>query len=270
VRIWVFAYGFNEVAVLPFWLRHYSAFADQIHVWDDHSTDGTRELLAAHPKVVLHDWPGTDGMDEEMNLELAHASYPLARGHADWVMWPDMDEFLYHPDMHNYLAGRKAAGREAIYAWGYNMIAENGLPPDDGKSQIWELLRTGVHAPVYSKPIIFQPHIDLRWARGKHHLYDGAGSINVGPVPQWFRSDEWEIKLLHYRYLGVEYTRARNRRNYARFRMNTGDKGQAWAVSENYRGEGSPEWVVQVFPGRYDVVDAAASYEGSPVIPRPD
>ena len=265
VKVWVFAHCFNERAIAPFFLRHYAAFADQIHVWDDQSDDGTRELLQAHPKVVLHDWPGDDGMDEEMNLALAGQASAMALGQADWCMWPDMDEILYHPHMPEYLA-RWQPERDVLYSWGFNMMAEHGLPTDDGHSQIWELLRTGVHAPIYSKPVIWQPAANPQWCRGKHHLL-GPPSLRIGFVPGFHKAEDHEIKLLHYRYLGVEYTRARNRRNYARLGIRTGDKGPAWGVSESWKGEGSPEWVAKALPGRYDVVDENADYTPSPIIP---
>jgi hypothetical protein len=258
--VWVFAHCHNEAPILPFWLRHYAAFAEQIHVFDDHSDDGTRDLLIAHPKVTVHDWPGKDGMDETLNLKIAAETYPMARGHADWVMWPDMDEFLYHPDILGYLS-RWHSERDVLYPWGFNMLSPDGLPPDDGHSQLWELIKEGVPAPVYSKPVIFQPYIKkIQWIRGKHQIHSSDPVLRIGTVPTDNPSDEWAVKLLHYRFLGVEYTRERNRRNYARAGIISGDKGFAWGVAPNYHGEGSPYWVQQMLPNRYNVVVANAGY----------
>jgi glycosyltransferase involved in cell wall biosynthesis len=221
---------YNESEILPFFLRHYSTIADEINVWDDHSTDGSRELLKAHPKVILHDWEHNDGIAEDKFLEFCYAIYPKFIGLADWVIWPDLDEFLYHPEMGLVLANAKWDGHKILGATGFNM-ANQGLPLDDGHSQIYDLVKTGCLAPTYNKPVIFQPATAIRWSRGKHRVEN---------VPE--QVHDAGIKLLHYRYLGYEYTKKKNARNYARCGLVTGDKGAAWSCSPSYMGEHSAEW----------------------------
>ena len=220
---------YNEAAILPFYLRHYETIADEINVWDDASTDGSREILRAHPKVILHEWEYTNGIAEDRFLEHAYAVYPQFVGLADWVLWPDLDEFLYHPQMGQVLADAKGAGHKILSSLGYNM-AHRGLPPDDGKSQIYDLVKTGCLAPTYDKPVIFQPDSGIRWSRGKHR--------NESPVPV----HDAGIKLLHYRFLGFDYTKIKNAKNYARCGLLTGDKGAAWSCSPGYTGEHSAQW----------------------------
>jgi hypothetical protein len=234
MKIIVFALTFNCRDVLPFFLRHYETFADEISVWDDGSDDGTRELLKAHPKVFMREWPHRTGIDEDLFLAHWQEWYPKARGAFDWVMIPDPDEFIYSPDMLGLLALARSAGIEVIKPHGFNLVGDN-FPKDDGHSQIYELNPMGVRAPVYGKPVIFQPHIKINWIRGKHDLE------HCDPVV----GRETGLKLLHARYMGAEYTRAKNAKNYARCGLLSGDKGAAWSCSPGYDGpekEHSPTW----------------------------
>jgi hypothetical protein len=241
--------------MMPFFLRHYAQFCDQIHVFDDASVDGTRELVKAHPKAVLHDIPFT-GLNESRLLDLAYSEYPKAIGHADYVMWPDVDEFIYAPDLPAALRRHHQSGYDCVRPLGFNMMGS--VPQDDGTSQIWQLLRTGIRAEVYSKPIIFRPECTIRWQAGKHKLQEPKPSRAPEEDPNTV--NPWRIKLLHYRYLTSEYTRARSARQYDR----STDKATAWGCAEEYKGEHSAEWVDRVLPHAYDVVADDACYREVP------
>lgn len=233
MKILVFVLTYNCHDVLPYFLRHYETFADEISAFDDHSTDGTRELLKAHPKVILRDWDKESGINEDLFLAHWQEWYPKARGHFDWVMIPDPDEMLYHPKPLISLHQMAHSAIEVIRPVGFNMTGA-GLPKDDGR-QIWEISPMGVAAPVYSKPVIFRPHIKINWIRGKHDI-ENCRPVIAGDVG-------W--KLLHYRYMGADYTRAKNAKNYARCGLLSGDKGAAWSCSPGYDGadkEHSPKW----------------------------
>lgn len=230
MRIWTFTVCWNQAHILPFWLRHYEAIADRMNVWDDHSTDGTYEMLIRHPKTHTWIWPGGDGIDDDAFLTWAYEQYPKAVGQADWVMVVDTDEFVYHPDLKGILEKAKADGYDVVQPDGFNMT-HDGLPADD-KRQLWEIVPTGFWDSVYSKPVVFRPEIKIRWNRGRHATEHCTPKI-------WQRSG---LKLLHYRYLGFEYTKRMNERNYARCHFRTGDKGAAWSCAPNWHGEHSPEW----------------------------
>ena len=255
MKIWIFAHCRNEARWAPFFYRHYSVFADQIHIFDDRSDDGTREYLRNKPKVSLHDLPFT-GLNEQALIDFAHETYPMAKGKADWAMWVDMDEFIYAPDIIAALKRHQQSGYNCVRPLGFNMMGS--VPVDDGHSQIWELLRTGIRAEVYSKPVIFQPECTIRWAMGKHKLADPKPSRPPEEDPNV--PNPWRIKLLHFRYLTVDYTRARSARQYDR----STDKGTAWGCSDEYKGEHSAEWVGRVLPYAYDVVADDACYRTVP------
>lgn len=245
MRIVVISITYNCADVLPFFLRHYGTIADEIAIWDDQSTDGTREILNNHSKVNLRDWPRPgSGIDEMLFLEFSQGIYPTAHASGfDWVMMPDPDEFLYKPDVRGVLEKAQAEGIDVIPAMGFNMLGE-GLPKDDGR-QIYEIHKRGMVAPVYGKPIVFRPHIHIRWNRGKHALAECNGKV----------ADKALLKLLHYRYMGGAYTRKRNLQNYSRCGLANGDKGAAWSCSPQWRGEHSVEWAESIKDAGVNVVD---------------
>ncbi len=251
--VWVFAHMRNERALLPFWLRHYEQFADKIIVFDDGSTDGTLEMLAAHHRVCVSDI-AMGGINEDELLSLAHRTYPLACGQADYCMWVDADEFAYHPDMLDCLAYHRTAGHEVIETVGFNMMGAD-LPLDDGVSQLTAIYRTGVRAPVYSKPIVFNPKAKVSWSRGKHTL--ACPGMVIGKDRDEYKPHVGRIKLLHYRFLTPEYTRLRNARQYERIGA---DKSAAWSCAPDRTGEHSPAWVERTMHLARDVVNINACY----------
>ena len=76
------------------WLQCFEKLADEIVVLDNGSTDGTYEVLAAHPKVV--DIVRTEGFHEgrDKNLMYAH----VRKRNPDWCLWVDVDE-IFEPEL---------------------------------------------------------------------------------------------------------------------------------------------------------------------------
>jgi hypothetical protein len=249
-RVWVFAHCRNERALAPYFVRHYSLFAERIIIFDDKSTDGTPEYLSKQPKVTVHPLED-DCLDEDKLLRLAYDVLPRAAGHADWCIWADMDEFVHHENMLEAL--QRHEEHDAIMTLGFNMMGAP-LPQDDGFSQLTDIYNTGVRAPVYSKPIIVRPDCLIRWSRGKHTIDNN--SVRMSPWPSEQIADPWTIKLLHYRYLTPEYTRLRNARQFER----SISKNAAWSNSPEHKGEHSPEWCAATMKYARDVVDPKACY----------
>jgi len=216
---------------MPYFLRHYSTLASQIIIWDEQSTDGTREIIQSCPKAQLRDWP-CKGLDDDRFLEAVNNWYKMARGSADWVMWPDIDEILYHPNPLQVLA---SANGDMVHATGYAMISK-GNPPS-GEGQIYDELRTGCRQNNYDKWIIWRPGVEIQHTAGRH-TYGWQW-----PRCNGRRSTKPNFKLLHYHYFGVDYTRQRNKRNYDR----ACNKRYAWNYSDghnnNPKQNGSVAWV---------------------------
>ena len=242
----------NAEQILPFTFRHYDQFVDEYWVFDDRSTDGTQAILKANPKVKQRPFTGMEGLYEEQNLGLIYQTYPEAVGKFDWVFVVDPDEFILpakpYEQMWHLLTDMKFFGYELVSSQGFNLVGEK-FPEDDGRSQIYELNPAGVLAPIYSKPVVFQPHVKIEWMRGKHQLENCHPIVSPKPM----------LKLLHARYFGKEHTRERNAKSYERCGFLNGDKGPAWSCSPGYDGqhlEGSPQWAEWARTQAFNVLEA--------------
>jgi hypothetical protein len=97
-RVVVFAVVFNGIDHLQPFLDHYRRLGVQgFVIVDNGSTDGTRELLAGQPDVLLHDQPGSF-------RAAAHGVAwinPLIQEHARgrWALFVDIDEHLVYPGL---------------------------------------------------------------------------------------------------------------------------------------------------------------------------
>lgn len=247
----------NERAIIGFWIRHYAQFCERLHVFDDGSTDGTREMVQSFPGVDLHDLPFT-GLDESALLDLAHGVVRAQSGKADWCIWADVDEFLHAENIRERLRQLRACGYPFCRTVGFNMTSKP-LPTDDGEGQLTAIYRTGIRAPVYSKPIIVNPSAGIEWSRGKHTIQN-ADCLPAVPWNDEYKPDPLRVKLLHYRFLTPEYVRERSARQYER----STNKATAWSCAPDYKGEHSPEWTASVARFARDVVNDEACYLPAP------
>jgi glycosyltransferase involved in cell wall biosynthesis len=76
------------------WLSCFEKLADEIVVLDNGSTDGTYEILKAHPKVVdvIRTKGYNEGRDKNLMYEHARMRKP------DWLIWLDIDE-IFEPGL---------------------------------------------------------------------------------------------------------------------------------------------------------------------------
>lgn len=192
MTIHVYTYMHNEEFLLPYFLRHYTRFASKITVFDNESTDRTSEIAKAAGADVIPVYTGHKHRVETLQWYM-NQGYQKSRGKADWVICAEADEFIWYPDLPALLDRYQKEGVTFPKIAGFEMIAP-APPSKDG--QIWEELKDGVASHMYSKRAIFHPDIDINFG------YGGHGCTPIGNVVV---SQESDIFMLHYRYMGEKY-----------------------------------------------------------------
>lgn len=204
MKVHIFSVMWNEEYLLPYFLRHYSTFADTIFIINDRSTDRTVEIAKAHPKVRLLDFPYSRGLNEEDQSNCFVESYKkYSRGIADWVMCVDADEIIYNKDIIGVLQEQRRRGVRVIKSTGYQMVSKT-MPKNNG--QIYDECKTGARSRGYDKPVIVDPALDVMFGIGRHTVQ----------LPEGIQTAWAKLLLLHYRYLSRDFLIERNRVSFPR------------------------------------------------------
>lgn len=239
--IWLYCILRDEQPIIGYFLKHYTPWVDKLIFYDGGSTDGTRQIISACPQAELRDWPGSKGIVDHEFMDFANEQWKEARGKADWIVWVDADEFLYHPNMPALLAGYLAAGVTGPRIMGYTMISRE-FPTTQG--QIYDEVRQGFPDDCWSKQAIFREGIHFNVGR---HSFDPARSRMVS-------SPTTELKLLHYRGLGLDYVRERHRRNWERVPPPCRSQNFGVNTSPEYVGHHSLEWFAEMIKKEWPAV----------------
>ena len=191
----------NEEALLPYYFRHYDAIIDQYYFYDNGSTDKSMELIKENPKAVVQSVEYAGPLKGASVSQFVNNMWKISRGVADWVVMADVDEHLCIEDFKGYLAECDALGITVITAKGYQMVSED-FPETDGR--LCDLLQNGIPSSHFSKAIIFNPNAvdEMLFTMGRHTAF---------PSGKVLYPSKREVKLLHYKYLGFDYTYNRNR-----------------------------------------------------------
>jgi hypothetical protein len=190
----------NEEHIIPFFLRHYS-FADRIIVWDNGSSDMSREMLEANPKVEVHDWDTNGELRDDELLRMKNDEY--RKTGEGWNFIVDVDEFVWHPNILGFLKSCDDRGITMPGTVGYDMVSIC-LPVDDGHSILPDVVRQGRRNPAYDKCCVVRDNCHIAYKPGAHSASAVGGRI-VG-------TDKPYLKLLHYRYLSKELVMEKARR----------------------------------------------------------
>jgi glycosyltransferase involved in cell wall biosynthesis len=214
---------------MPYFLRHYAPWVSKLIFYDGKSDDGTRDIIRSCHTAELRDWPGSDRLDDIEFLNFSNEQWKEARGQADWILWLDADEFVYHPNILGILERYLSEDVTVPLIEGFTMVSQT-FPTTDG--QIYDEIKTGFPDSAWGKPGLFRE--DIHFGMGRH-------SIDLSKCSPRF-SCAAEIKMLHYRALGFDYVRDRHLRNWARVPEHCRQNSLGTNTSPDYFGHHSISW----------------------------
>jgi hypothetical protein len=188
--IHVYAVCKNEIEFLPFFIQYYKDIADKIVIYDNESTDGSREFIEKMPNCEVRTFKTNNELRDDILMLIKNSVWKESKGVADWVIVSDLDELIYHKRLTRKLSQFKAEGITIPNVEGFNMISD--IYPKQG-IDITLQVRRGAASKAFSKSIIFDPNKieEINYGAGAHFM-DPVGQICFGGY----------LKLLHYKYLG--------------------------------------------------------------------
>ena len=207
MKIRVIACCKNEEEMLPFFLQHYSMFADEILIFDGGSTDNSHEIIAANSKAKLY-IKNEPEMDERNLTYVRNEAYKVGRENWDWQIIVDIDEFVCHPFIRYFLEAKMLKGFTIATVKGFDMYSLE-FPKFDPARTIVDQIKTGKSNDQWqSKRCVFNPaKVDINYEFGCH---------NSRPTGDVIETPEAEIFLLHYNYCGYDHFIKRHKFNAAR------------------------------------------------------
>lgn len=181
MNIEAFILCFNESETLHLTIKHYQALGAKVIIYDNFSTDESRDIAEAMGcEVRLF---GIEGQLNDLEyLTIKNNCWKNSR--ADWVIVCDADEILAFADLH----AAKDEGATIIKTQGYNMFT------DEVPKETWFEVRIGITDPNYSKLICFNPKAikEIGYVYGCHEAKP-SGNVKFSTST---------AMLLHYKHVG--------------------------------------------------------------------
>ena len=95
----------NEIDTIQLTIDHYRSFCNQVTFYDNHSDDGTAELILQNGcSLVSFGSPGK--LEDDQYKEIKNNCWK--ESNADWVIVCDCDEIIWHPYIKAVLSNQSA------------------------------------------------------------------------------------------------------------------------------------------------------------------
>lgn len=195
MKIHLYSILWNEAPLLPYFFRHYDQFVERYVMYDNGSTDGTLDMLHNHPRVEVRPFVAAGPSICRVGAQLKSQCWKDSRNQADLVIVCDVDEFLWHPQFINYLETALARDVTLFQATGWQMVHPT-FPTTDG--QLYDEVKTAFPAGGFNKTCIFDP-------LAIQEINYGVGAHDNNPTGRVCKEADPLLKLLHCKYLGVDY-----------------------------------------------------------------
>jgi glycosyltransferase involved in cell wall biosynthesis len=187
---------YNEANILPHLLKHYLSFCEQVTILDNNSTDNSVEIINSFPNTDIIPFESNEEFHDGVHIKLKNHVWKSSIGTADYVILGDADEFLYHKNMIEFLKESKQKGVTLFKPEGHHMVADEEMiiSPEDN---LLEIVKEGVRTPVLDKMMMFDCNkiVNINYNFGCH---------NANPVGDIVLSTDPSLKMLHYKFLGLE------------------------------------------------------------------
>jgi len=236
MKIYVYTVCWNEQKLAKHFIEHYSKFCEKIIIYDNESTDNTLQKLVGD-KVEVRTFK-SDGLRDDFNREIKNNCWKEARGIADFVIVCDFDEFLYHKNLYEFLEKNK--NFSIFHPDVFDMITEDDF--EDNVNLIeyckYGYLVEDIYHNKMNKCILFNPNKieDINYSEGSHRL----GINNLDSI-LYYNQKNYELKILHYKYLTLNYTL--NRKNIICKRLSEFNRNRHWGFHNCM----SDEWWINRF-----------------------
>jgi glycosyltransferase involved in cell wall biosynthesis len=191
MKIETYILAHQEEKLLPYTMRHYTQFSDVI-LMEGHSTDRTVEIAESYGARIMKVNTGNQ-VNDQIYLEIKNNCWKESK--ADWVIICDCDEFIYHPNIKEYLSKTTSTiFRPRLF----NMYSEE-FPTGEG--QIYDEVKYGVDGG--GKTNLFRPDqvVEINYLPGCHNAKP-EGNIRLDLHS--------EILTLHFKNLSRQYVIDRN------------------------------------------------------------
>jgi glycosyltransferase involved in cell wall biosynthesis len=214
----IYTITYNEEKLIKFFVNHYQERFPgcEINIFDNYSTDRTTEIAKElNCNVIFYDTNNT--LSDSEYLKIKNNCWETSK--TDWVIVCDCDELL-------------EITIDDLYNSEFNIIKTEGysiMNFDEGKEL--NLLDEGFRDFGFDKSIMFNSNeIDkMNYSPGCH---------NCQPQPKLncvISYSEKKYRLLHYKYLGPNYTVERHK--MFGLRLSDDNKKNGWGIHYNFSSE---------------------------------
>jgi hypothetical protein len=184
MKLSVIASFYNEELIAPYFLKHYfnDNNIDKLYALvDTDTTDNTIKILSGYKNVEIIDIVYPDGFSDILKVKKINEVYKtISEG---WVITVDSDEFVFslNGSIQNFILTNSVNSHTVIRSelWHpYRNKVDNDL--DVNLAPIVNQRRYGIQqnkwGSLYTKPIVAQSGLDIRWQPGQH-IVEGYPTI---------------------------------------------------------------------------------------------
>jgi hypothetical protein len=201
MKVHLYTIVWNEEDMLGFFFRHYDRVVDHYIVYDNGSTDRTRDMLAKRANVTVRPFNFSYPDSYVFSAQALHDSmWKESRGRADWVIMTAVDELLYHSfGLRRYLRWAAWLNITAVPALAFEIVTDR-FP--DGHANLVREHHFGAPLDHYNKLSVFNPNAieETHYAVGRH---------TAAPTGRLRYPKADRLLMLHYKFLGMDYVARR-------------------------------------------------------------